>query len=268
MPSEDQRRERRYEFSSIVLPFLGSREDDHLCFEYLPTDISLHGLKIAIPQWVVSREKLREDDEVNLHVPFQLGQVNFSRGKVAWSRWDDSLHAQVCGVHLEKTVPLHCPVFIAFDTREVGIDLQDFKSENDLALRILKDSLLLKRGVLVYLKHLVPYFSRVTLYPTQEYPLLKKFLLDDVNNRIKENIGRLEALYEKAGAELSAGAEIPVFLNLEDLRSMVESEIYLELFKVTFATETIVPFLSAIKELEKKLYANYNTMVMLYIKSM
>lgn len=268
MPSENQRREQRFEFNSVVLPFLGSREADHLCFEYIPLDISPHGLRITIPQWVVSREKLQDNDDVNLHVPFRLNETNFNQGKVVWSKWDDSLHAQLCGVHMEKKMPLHCPVFIAFDTKEVGIDLREFASEADLVLRIFKDAILLKKGVLVYLNHLAPYFSRITLYPAQEYPMLKEFLFEDVKSRIQDNIGKLEALYEKARVEFELKTEISVFLNLEELRSMVESEIYLDLFKITFATDAILPFLSAIKELEKKQYANYNTIVMLYIKSL
>lgn len=267
-PDDNQRREQRYEFSSVVLPFLGSREEDQLCFQYIPLDISTHGLRITIPQWLVSRERLEEGDVVNLHVPFRLNEANFSQGRVMWSKWDDSIQAQVCGIHLEKPTPLHCPLFIAFDTREVGIDLGDFHSEKDLVLRILKDSILLKKGILVYLKHLVPYFSRVTLYPSQEYPLLKEFLLDDVKNRIGENIRRLEGLHETARLEMGAGAQLPVFLDLEALRSMTESEIYLDLFKITFETDAIMPFLSAIKELERKQYANYNSMVMLYIKDL
>ncbi len=265
---EEQRRERRFEFDSVVLPFLGSREEDHLCFEYLPMDISAHGLRFAIPHWVVSRERLKQGDDVNFHVPFRLYDVNFSQGKVIWSKWDDELQSQVCGVRMERKSPLHCPLFISLDSREVGIDLQEFVSEEDLILKVLKDSILLKKGVLIYLNHLIPYFSRVTLYPAEEFPLLKEYLLDDVKNRITDNRKKLEALYERAELELRAGTEVPVFLDLEELRSMVESEIYLDLFKITFASEAILPFLAAIKELERKQYTNYNTMVMMYIKSL
>lgn len=268
MPSEDLRREQRHEFHSVVLPFLGSREEDHLCFEYIPLDISAHGIRITIPQWVVSREKLRNEDAVDLHVPFRLNDANFSQGKIAWSKWDDQLQAEAYGIRLDRKTPLHCPVFIAFETREVGIDLQNFASEEDLALKILKDAVLLKKGVLVYLNHLVPYFSRVTLYPTREYPMLKEFLLDDVRQRIKGNVQKLEALHERAQREFERGTIVSAFLDLEEFRAAVESEIYLELFRITFASDAILPFLSAIKTLEKRQYGNFNTMVLLYIKSL
>ncbi|HOV87379.1 MAG TPA: PilZ domain-containing protein [Syntrophobacteraceae bacterium] len=265
---QERRTEPRFEFTSIVLPFLGSRVEDHLCFEYIPLDISTHGLKLAIPRWVVSRERLRDGDEVNLHVPFRLREGNFSRGRIVWSRWDDVHQGQVCGVRMEKAGHRHCRVFFDLDTREFGIDLKQFASPEDLALKVLKDSILLKRGVLIYLNHLVPYFSRVTPYPTDEYPLLKSLFLDDVKRKIEENIQKLEALHRKALEELPSGTEIPVFLDLEELRSLMESEIYLDLFKITFSTEAVLPLLSAIKELEERQYVNYNTLVMLYIRSL
>ncbi len=268
MPLDDQYREQRFEFVSVVLPFLGSREEDHLCFQYIPLDISTHGLKLAVPKWVVEREKLRDGDIVNLHVPFRMSGVHFNRGRILWSTWDETIHSQVCGIRMEKGTPLHCPVFIAIDTGEGGINLQEFTSEEVLILRILKDSILLKKGVLIYLNHLVPYFSRVTSYPADEYPMLKEFLFDDVRRRIGQNIERLESLYQRAQAELPSRTEIPLFLDLEEVRSIIKSEIYLDLFKTAFATETILPFLSAVKELEKKQYTNYNTLVMLYLKSL
>lgn len=268
VPVENRRREQRFEIDAIILPFLGSREVDHLCFQYIPLDISAHGLKIAIPRWLVSRERLQGNDIINLHAPFRMNDCAGGRGKVVWSRWDESLQAQVCGVFIEKTAPLHSDVFISLDMTGVIVSLPASLSEEDLILKIFKDSVLLKKGVLIYLNHLIPYFSRITLYPAKEYPMLKEFVLDDVKKRIKENIEKLKSLHETTKKGLETGTKISVFLNLEELRSIIESEISLDLLMFTFETETILPFLSAIKELEKKQYSNYNNLVMLYIKSL
>ena len=55
---------------------------------------------------------------------------------------------------------------------------------------------------------------------------------------------------------------------MEDLREIIESEIYIEIIKITFESDAALQYLLAIKELEKKLYYNYNTIVMIYIQSL
>ena len=268
MFSQESRREERFTIDSIVLPFVGSREEDHVCFEYLPLDISHHGLKIAIPKWLVSRERMAKDSSVNMHVPFKLNDEVFSRGKIVWAQWDDAMQAQLCGIYMEKKTPAYYPIFISIATKEIAIDLQDFSSKEDLLIRVLKDSFLLKKGVLIYLKHLVSYFSRITKYPTKEYPQLKTFLFDDIMDRVKRNQGKLESLYERMTMDVRHQKNIAVHLDLEELRSFMESEIHVDLLKITFQTDKILPYLNAVKELEKKLYYNYNTIVMIYIRSL
>jgi len=52
------------------------------------------------------------------------------------------------------------------------------------------------------------------------------------------------------------------------LRGVVASEIYVDIFKAAFADANINPYLNAIKDLEKRLYFNYNTIVLLYLRSL
>jgi hypothetical protein len=114
----------------------------------------------------------------------------------------------------------------------------------------------------------VPFFSRIARYPREEYPRLKSFLLSDVRSRVREHCDQLEALYVRARAETPGQSDVARFIDLEELRAMVESEIYVEIFKAAFSDESIVPYLNAIKDLENRLYFNYNTIVMLYIHSL
>jgi len=120
----------------------------------------------------------------------------------------------------------------------------------------------------IYLGHLVPFFSRIARYPRAEYPQLKNFLLSDVKARVREHCDQLEALYVRTRTERPGQSDIARFIDLEDLRVMVESEIYIEIFKAAFSDESIVPYLNAIKDLENRLYFNYNTIVMLYLHSL
>ena len=57
-------------------------------------------------------------------------------------------------------------------------------------------------------------------------------------------------------------------IDLEELRRTMEPEIYIELFDLALGPETSSMYLDSIKALENRLYANYNTMVMLYIQSL
>ena len=87
---EAQRRgEQRLEIASALLPFIGSRVSDYLAFEYLLMDTSVHGARIAIPRWVVSRDHLQVDEQINLHVPFRQAEVVYDQGRVAWAKWSE-----------------------------------------------------------------------------------------------------------------------------------------------------------------------------------
>ena len=112
------------------------------------------------------------------------------------------------------------------------LDLEHHDTSLHFLRSIVKDAILLKRGVLIYLKHLVPYFSRVAEYPDEEYPLLRASLWDEVSEHITQNKLELEELQRKLLNECSSLADIPLLLQLEELRAMVESEIFFELFAI------------------------------------
>jgi len=264
----ERRRERRYPIDSINLPFIASREADHQSFQYLLTDISLHGAQITIPKWLVGRERLQQEDIINFHVPFRLSKETYDQGKVAWERWDSHLQGQVCGARMINKAPLHYPVYIRMEASDIGIDLTRFETVENLLVQVVKDSSLLKRGVVIYLRHLVPYFSRISDYSSRDYRSLKTVLLDEIVARVERNQVWLQHLQKDILATPGYQTEIARHLDLEELREVMESEIYFELFKNVFSTGSALPYLTAIKGLEKKLYANYNTIVMIYLRSL
>lgn len=267
MDFQERRREPRIPLDSVILPFIGSREEDQACFEYLPLDISLHGVGIAIPHWVVNREKLHLGDLINLNVPFELQGKTFQQGKIVWTRWDEAKQAQLSGIYLEKRIPPNYPIYFSLETASIVLPTKDM-SMGHLLLRVLKDSMLLKKGVSIYFNHLIPYFSRITGYPTKDYATLKEIFLNDIKSKIiehKEKIDELYQIFSNANGNYEAIARN---LNMEDLREIIESEIYIEVIKITFESDAALQYLLAIKELEKKLYYNYNTMVMIYVQSL
>ncbi|MBF0396229.1 MAG: PilZ domain-containing protein [Desulfobacterales bacterium] len=265
----NQRKETRRSIESIVLPFLGTREIDHEPFQFLIMDISATGIKIAIPKWLVGRDRLKNDDIINLHIPFRLDKATYNQGKVVWKRSDDTISGELYGIHMENRVFFYDPISILLKTSEIDIDFQDFDSLEGLFIKIIKDISLLKKGVFIYLNHLVPYFSRISSYSNkEEYSALKKIFLDDIISKVKNNYENLYSLYKKAKEKHSLIEEIPQNIDLEELREMVESEINIDVLKTAFESDAVIPYLNAIKQLEKKQYDNYNTVVMLYIKAL
>ncbi|MBF0227197.1 MAG: PilZ domain-containing protein [Desulfobacterales bacterium] len=267
MLSENKRIEPRTPITSILLPFIGTKDEDHELFQFIIMDMSKEGLKITIPKWLVGRDRLEKNALINLHIPFELNQTIYHQGKIVWERWDDDVKGQICGIHMEKKRPLYDPIYISLETSDIGIDFKDFSSIENVFIKLFKDICLAKKGSLIYLNHLVPYFSRITSYSTKEYPELKHLYLDDIIQRTKQNHLKLETLYEKAKA-IPSLSDIPQYIDLEELRDLIESEINMDVFKAMFDTTAIIPYLEAIKTLEKKQYSNYNMVVMLYIKSL
>jgi hypothetical protein len=252
-----------------LFPFLGTRVEDHACFEYLPMDISEGGLRIAIPRWLVSREQFGETERVNLHLPFRFQEQVFDQGTISWTRWDEGADAQVYGIRAEA-IPAATPslLFFGWEDQAFVAICPEYSLQSEILHQVLKDLVLLKKGVLIYLNHLIPYFSRITLYPSDQYPMLKEVFLDDVRLKVQGHHERLQALYDQAVDGHGGHAEIARDLDLEEVRSLVESEIYLEILKATFQSDAMMPYLNAIKDLENRLYLRYNSLVILYLQSL
>ncbi|EFI33046.1 conserved hypothetical protein [Desulfonatronospira thiodismutans ASO3-1] len=268
MSTIEQRTEERLPLEMAILPFLGSREEDYQPFQYIIQDFSQNGVRIAIPSWLQSREKLYRGDRVNLHLPYKFQGQSRNQGSVAWETWEDQAAAQVCGVALDKSFPETYPVFISLETRELVIGLENFEDEASLLLLVLKDIAMLKRGMLIYLEHLATYFTRVSEFSREEYALFRRMIINDIKTGMQKNHDYLSSLYSKALSLHSRNQDIMEILDIDELRQSVQSEIYVDLFSSVLSIETINMYLMALKTLEKKSYNNYNTLVMLYLNSL
>lgn len=260
-----RRREKRLDIESVVLPFLGSRAEDYQTFEYLLLDVSPGGVGVTLPRWLASRELLRQGQRVHLHLPFELGGKMLHSGVVTWTRWDEEQEAQHAGVVLDEASPALYPVFVTLDSRQIAIDLGGFSGLDHLLARVLKDSVLLKRGILIYLKHLSAYFSRVSDLEREEYLLFREAVIDEVRHNVQTHMTTLSALLRQAEDN---GEQALERLDLDELRRAMDPEFYIDMFNAALGDETVGLFLRAIKELERKLLSNHNTCVLLYINSL
>ncbi len=265
---KERRKESRLDIRSVNLPFLGTRDKDKSSFQYLILDLSKSGIGFAIPNWVVLREGLRAGDIVNFNLPIFIEDFYYRQGTILWARWDETVAAEVYGASLINTGRPTYPVFISLDADSASVGLEDFTVRDSLLYRVLKDTAFLKKGVEIYLGHLVPFFSRIAKYPPKEYPRLKGFLLSDVRDRVRDHFERLEKLYMAVKADRPSQIDIAKYIDLEELREIVDSEIYVDIFIAAFSDESITPYLKAIKDLEQRLFYNYNIIVLLYLHSL
>jgi len=263
-----RRREPRHPVDSIVLPFLGSTEAYQGTFEYLVDDLSPSGIRIVLPRWLVQREYLNPGDGVCLNAPFRFQGCFYSRGDVAWARWDETIEAQICGVRMAGAAPPYYPVFISLRAGAIGLDLQDFQSPERLLYLLLKDMYLLKRGILIYLKHLVPFFYRIGDYAPARYADFKDSILEDIRRRVDTHARFLSNLLMTAHRDGWGIDDIPRVIDLGEVREAVESEIQHDLLFTALGTESARPYLSAIQKLEQKLYYSFNALMMLYIQAL
>lgn len=272
------------QIDALRFPFLGEREDGDP-FEYLLLSVSQGSANIAVFNWMVNPIKLDLKEKVNLFIPNLLTPVyqlrNHASGVVnSVKNEEGSYYYEIL---LEKEIP-----FSANSSQELAQSLSYESSLLVMLIRLVKDTLILKQGIIVYLKHLAPYFSRVVDYSHKDYAILKKFFFDDLENKVKANEKELTLLYDSLKL-LKDPKEIPITINLEYLRENIESEMSLDLFLMAFAKfesrEQLIElfkdssyqdklklkyyhlnYLIAIKNLEKRLYSNYNQIVLIYLK--
>lgn len=266
--STDYRREQRIPLETAILPFLGSRDEDYQPFQYVVQDFSENGVRIVIPAWVQSREKLYMNDQVNLHLPYKFKGQSRSQGNIAWEKWDREDGSQTCGVALNKDYPETYPVFISMDTREIIVELGHFSSPEKLILLVLKDCVLLKKGMLIYLEHLTAYFTRVSTFKREEYSMFRQTIINDIRCGLENNLDYLNSIYHRALEMQDSSAEMLNLLDIDEFRKRVESELYIDLFSSLVSFDVVSKYLTALKILEKKSYNNYNTLAMLYLRSL
>jgi hypothetical protein len=266
MPLPD-RIERRIPIESLVMPFLGSRVPDSSLFQYLVQDLSLHGAKIVLPKWVLKREHLQIGDFIDLHLPIIFEDGVFEAGEIVWDKYDQEIDAQAYGVRIKERAPLYYPVSISFEGQSVGIDLTAFNASENIMDRVLKDSILLKKGILIYLKHLKPMTARMLDAEASELAQIRDFFFNDTGGSVQANIEKLKRVRESFNETACSMHKMATCFNLEDLRITMEPEIVPDVWNAAFEQENMSQYIGAIAQLERRLLYNYNTIVMLYMSS-
>ena len=278
---------------ALRFPFLGTRREGEP-FQYLLMDLSPARGDIAIFKWMVNRTALNLGERVDLHLPWNLVTASeyeskdYSIGTIISIGIEDSygeLHYEVMMQDSPSHMTGENPIqqFIQNETT----DQEDIAS----FLRLIKHSIILKQGLVIYLNHFSPYFSRLVDYPNKDYQELKNVIFKEIIERIQSNIDKLNELFFFFKENVKKFDDVSIYLNLEEFREMMESEIDFDLFliaftakmnkkdfldlldtieerKIDYREEFYVHYLLTLKKLEKRLYVNYNQVVLIYMKSL
>lgn len=264
----EKRKVERHALDSIQLPFLGSLDSSNELFQYLIVDVSTQGAKIVLPAWLLSRANINPGDVVNFHLPMIIQEITHIQGQVMWTQWDERLNGQACGLQFYGDLSLKMPIYLSVSESGSKIEGAEGEALKDLLLKAFKDAVILKTGISIYLRHLIPYFSRFSGYSYEEFPVLKEVVFDDIEKNIIQNQEKLQKMQADVIANFNTPSDIPSLIDLEEIRGAVESEINQEIFNTAFETKVHIPYFKAIKALEKTLYNHYNTIVLIYTKSM
>lgn len=264
----------------LKFPFVGCRQDGEP-FEYVLLNLKSNEAKIGLLSWLVNRDNLNVDEEVNLFIPSILcPEYSFRKevpGRIIAKKWEDDLSGMAYKVSLLN--------YIEVENKSDYLTFHILSSTSlvELLLFLIKDSALLKSGVNIYINHLIPYFSRIVNYKKNIYSKIEKHFLQDIQQRIAAHEKKLKDLYDFLVHHLNKDEQIPIFVDLEEIRATLESEISFSLFHVIFGSLNDLKvkshyqgeelfgysmYIHSIKNLEKRLYSNYNHMVFIYLKSL
>lgn len=273
------------QFYQLKFPLVGIRSDGEP-FQYLPLTSEKKVLSFAIYNWFVNRSILNLAEQVDLLVPFFLKTRNPHA---------DNMQGTITAIEPNRVLKTVEHKLIFPDTLIDIVPVEDWNLQHflaqfsqpaisvlDLLFKLLKDTVLLKSGVRIYLKHLRAYFSRISLQAASEYLNLNTLVLSDIEQHVISNEKYLKNLMEEVRTSLKKIDDIPLVIHLEDLREKIESEIPFSLFSLAFnehsptgsanlmdllnprVSNQSLAYLQAVKLLEKRLYVNYNTIVLIY----
>jgi hypothetical protein len=264
--TNNQRCEARISLNSVSLPFCGSHIQGGFSFQYFLVDASPNGIQINIPEWVVNWNRLREGDDVHFALPLMVGGKLLNRGRIRWLKCQAETREQFCGATIQNPgaiVNEACFTMvqegeIRFQTPVYCASLKDYCAE------ILKDTALLKKGILIYLDHLMPFFARITQNPG-DYPEFRGLLFGDIREQVQKHADLLKELSEKVQNAPDFFSGFSNDFDLEQIRAIMESELSQDVFHIAFEKDSILVYLEEIHHLEARVFTNYNALVLAQI---
>lgn len=261
--------------TTLRLPFIGSRENGEP-FDYLLMKLNPDSGLIASSSWLTYPTLLSKGELINLHLHrcSQNNAIAAAPVKALVYPLEDSklLHESYYRIQLEAP-------FASGNFKSEKENPSEQEINNEI-ITVLKDSLLRKSGVYIYLKHLIPYLARILdTFVIKRYSALRTDLFDNVHQQVEKHREGIRELYISFKNRPPETAQMPLDLDVELVRQFTRSEIDAELFSLALDNEPSgqdqplsnscypkqphLMYLEAIKVAEQKLYDNFNYLVAL-----
>jgi hypothetical protein len=242
---------------------LGSISRPNLSFEYILTDVSATGSGILIPPDGPEPDIFQKGALIHMHLPFRFGEKFRDVGEIVRSH--QRPEGFFFGVNLVGRVPLQYPVFLEYNQSESGARFQTTTADySRLFRKVLKDAYFLKRGILIYLDHLIPVFGRSA-------HVRRRFSATEAGQHFKEtrvvldrSLGELEKYLEKANTPDFDAKNLPPDWDWDVLRKSVTVDFVLENMASKFKTREAYPYLRSIRLLDHRLYTNFNSLIAIH----
>ncbi len=248
--------------SLTLLPLCGSLLLDYELFSYFVMGRWEGGVEISSPGWLSRSYPLKELDLVKLHLPFKVGSEFFTGGMVKEIRIKENSHERIYRLQFSQEPFLPHEYYVCLDGDAVPVFASD-TDFIDLFAENIKDCIHLKKGVLVYTKHLSAYFSRIIGFDNLNYPRFNNFFFDDIFKKLSEKIKILTEFYEKIMLnKKSKNFVIPD--NFQIIHELIESEVNIDLINLAFKGGEHLPYILSIKQLEAKMFYSYNLLLLIY----
>jgi hypothetical protein len=251
----------RFSHAFSFLPLCGS-----IAFDYDPLQFFVVGYRdnevlLTSPWWLDQGYIMREDVVINLHVPLIIGDAFHAKGIVKKIYRDTAQTEMIYGLTLIRETPIDWPYAVQLiDNQQPTITFK--QSIPILLTKGIRECILLKKSIAVYLKHLAVFFSRVTGLPREVYRRFNQFYFEDILTQIREKIARLEAI-EISLPSVENMQKVPE-LNFEELQTLVATELSLDLLNLAFDRSRHLSYIIAVKEVEEQLYWYYNLLLLAF----
>lgn len=260
------------------LPYIGTT-DTEKPFRYFLREITTDSAMISIPLWLDNSFNPQEVKTVCLHLEGLLSTKRrnspMAKGSIEYTPSGVDSELLLCRVSFE--IPLTNWQLL----QKIELEENYGPEMIDGILERIKDSLLLKGGINVYLKHFIPFLTRLVSISPANVLWLKNLMFYEMRDQIKEHIKTLELLYFDLFLNKKVEKTFYSKLNMETLRDACLSEVdstFLQLallsvddtmafmFKNTeeYTLRSYHGYLQSIKLVEHRLYRNLNDISCIY----